>query len=105
LKFENKTKDRRSIVTRRRAGFTGCGKSALVVILILPCGRRIPPDSRQKSKRDSSRKIGAQNDNLQAFSANWSGYAQNSLQTFCANWSGYAQIGFGVQIGRGDIAR
>src|SRR6266403_3220623 len=31
--------------------------------------RRIPPDSKRKTKRDSSRKIGAQNDNFMLFSA------------------------------------
>jgi hypothetical protein len=62
------------------------------------------PDSTQKRKRDYSRKIGAQNDSLLPFSANWSGYAQNCLPPFSANWSRYAEIGFGVQIGRGDIA-
>ena len=84
------------MVARWRFGFTGCGKSVLDVILILPCGRSISPDSTQKRKRDSSRKIGAQNDTLLPFSANWFDFAQNCLQPFSANWSHYAEIGFGV---------
>ena len=42
-----------------------CGKSPLVVIT----ERRIPLGSKQKAERDSSRKIGAQNDDFLNFSA------------------------------------